>query len=120
MAIIAQYVLLSLIYLWSANQINELSYGLLWATVIIQVCSLTVIGAIMDGKPIARRLEQIRLIVLATGLYASVAFNSIPLQWFYYGLGYLVTSAVLMWLCLKSATRAVAVARSNQVLPSIK
>ena len=87
---------------------------------ITQVCSLTVIGAIMDGKPIARRLEQTRLIVLATGLYASVAFNSIPLQWFYYGLGYLVTSAVLMWLCLKSDGQAVAVARSNQVLPSIK
>lgn len=120
MAIIAQYILLSLIYLWSAKQINELSYGLLWATVITQVCSLTVIGAIMDGKPIARRLEQTRLIVLATGLYASVAFNSIPLQWFYYGLGYLVTSAVLMWLCLKSDGQAVAVAGSNQVLPSIK
>lgn len=103
-AIIAQYALLSLFYLWSANQVDALSYGLLWGTVITQVYSLIVIGAIMDRKPYAKRLEQTRLIVLSTGLYASFALNHIPLQWFYYGLTYLVASAILMRFCITSDT----------------
>jgi len=77
------------------------------------VYSLTVIGAIMDGKPFARRLEQTRLIVLATGLYVSFTLHYIPLQWFYYGLAYLVISAALMWFCIKLNHSAVAVAHSN-------
>ena len=100
-AIVAQYILLSVFHLWSAGQVAQLSYGLVWATVAIQAYTLVVIGAILDGKPFARRLEQSRLLVLATGLYSSFSLNLITIDWLYFGIGALLLSAAVMWLSLK-------------------
>jgi len=100
-AIVAQYILLSVFHLWSAGQVAQLSYGLVWATVAIQAYTLVVIGAILDGKPFARRLEQSRLLVLATGLYTSFSLNLITIDWLYFGIGALLLSAAVMWLSLK-------------------
>ncbi len=101
--IVAQYILLSVFHLWSAGQVDQLSYVLLWATVAIQTYTLIVIGAILDGKSFARRLEQSRLLVLAVVLYTSFALNLITIDWFYYGVGSLLLSAAVMWLSLASA-----------------
>ena len=100
-AIVAQYILLSVFHLWSAGQVAQLSYGLVWATVAMQAFTLVVIGAILDGKPFARRLEQSRLLVLATGLYTSFSLNLITIDWLYFGIGALLLSAAVMWLSLK-------------------
>ena len=100
-AIVAQYILLSVFHLSSAGQVAQLSYGLVWATVAIQAYTLVVIGAILDGKPFARRLEQSRLLVLATGLYTSFSLNLITIDWLYFGIGALLLSAAVMWLSLK-------------------
>ena len=100
-AIVAQYILLSVFHLWSAGQVAQISYGLVWATVAIQAYTLVVIGAILDGKPFARRLEQSRLLVLATGLYTSFSLNLITIDWLYFGIGALLLSAAVMWLSLK-------------------
>ena len=100
-AIVAQYILLSVFHLWSAGQVAQLSYGLVWATVAIQAYTLVVIGAILDGKPFARRLEQSRFLVLATGLYSSFSLNLITIDWLYFGIGALLLSAAVMWLSLK-------------------
>ena len=100
-AIVAQYILLSVFHLWSAGQVAQLSYGLVWATVAIQAYTLVVIGAILDGKPFARRLEQSRLLVLATGLCTSFSLNLITIDWLYFGIGALLLSAAVMWLSLK-------------------
>ena len=100
-AIVAQYILLSVFHLWSAGQVAQLSYGLVWTTVAIQAYTLVVIGAILDGKPFARRLEQSRLLVLATGLYSSFSLNLITIDWLYFGIGALLLSAAVMWLSLK-------------------
>jgi len=69
--------------------------------VAIQAYTLVVIGAILDGKPFARRLEQSRLLVLATGLYSSFSLNLITIDWLYFGIGALLLSAAVMWLSLK-------------------
>jgi sterol desaturase/sphingolipid hydroxylase (fatty acid hydroxylase superfamily) len=100
-AIVAQYILLSVFHLWSAGQVAQLSYDLVWATVAIQAYTLVVIGAILDGKPFARRLEQSRLLVLATGLCTSFSLNLISIDWLYFGIGALLLSAAVMWLSLK-------------------
>ena len=100
-AIVAQYILLSVFHLWSAGQVAQLSYDLVWATVAIQGYTLVVIGAILDGKPFARRLEQSRLLVLATGLCTSFSLNLITIDWLYFGIGALLLSAAVMWLSLK-------------------
>ena len=100
-AIVAQYILLSVFHLWSAGQVAQLSYDLVWATVAIQAYTLVVIGAILDGKPFARRLEQSRLLVLATGLCTSFSLNLISIHWLYFGIGALLLSAAVMWLSLK-------------------
>ena len=100
-AIVAQYILLSVFHLSSAGQVAQLSYGLVWATVAIQAYTLVVIGAILDGKPFARRLEQSRLLVLATGLCTSFSLNLISIDWLYFGIGALLLSAAVMWLSLK-------------------
>jgi len=100
-AIVAQYILLSVFHLWSAGQVAQLSYGLVWTTVAIQAYTLVVIGAILDGKPFARRLEQSRLLVLTTGLCTSFSLNLISIDWLYFGIGALLLSAAVMWLSLK-------------------
>jgi sterol desaturase/sphingolipid hydroxylase (fatty acid hydroxylase superfamily) len=106
-AIVAQYILLSVFHLWSAGQVAQLSYDLVWATVAIQAYTLVVIGAILDGKPFARRLEQSRLLVLATGLCTSFSLNLISLDWLYFGIGALLLSAAVMWLSLKPTMASV-------------
>lgn len=100
-AIVAQYILLSFFHLWSAGQVAQLSYGLVWVTVAIQAYTLVVIGAILDGKPFARRLKQSRLLVLAATLYTSFSLNLITIDWLYYGIGCLLLSAAVMWVSLK-------------------
>ena len=101
-SIVAQYILLAVFHLWSAGQAGQLSLPLLWMIVVAQAYILLVIGAVLDGKLYARPLEYSRLLILAGMLYGSFVGGLVGLSWLYYGSSYLVLSAGLVWICLRS------------------
>ena len=107
-AIVAQYLLLALVHLWSATQVALIPYSLLWVLVITQASVLVVIGAVMDGKQSARLLEYTRIAALSAMLVISYSSGLMSLEWLYYGAAYLAVSAMLMWVCLGEKQQATA------------
>lgn len=101
-AIILQYLLLAALHFWSAGQSTLLSSALMWAVVLAQVAILLVIGALLDGKAYAGSLEYARLLALAAILWISYSAELISSDWLGWGAGYLITSGVLMGVCVTS------------------
>jgi alkylglycerol monooxygenase len=98
-AIILQYLLLGGLHFWSSGQAALLSSPLLWAVVIAQIAILVVIGAVLDGKAYSRPLEYTRLLALSAMLWMSYQAELISFDWLIWGIGYLIVSAMLMWIC---------------------
>ena len=107
-AIVAQYLLLALVHLWSATQVALIPYSLLWVLVITQASVLVVIGAVMDGKQSARLLEYTRMAALSGMLVAGYSSGLMSTEWLYCGTAYLAVSAVLMGVCLRDKQQATA------------
>ena len=105
-AIITQYFLISIFHLWGVQQASQLSYEMLWATVIAQTYTVVVIGSILDGKKAARLIEYSRLLVLSIILYTGHSSNLLSFDWFYSGAIMLLVSGALMLWC--SAPRTLA------------
>ena len=101
-AIILQYLLLAALHFWSAGQSTMLSSALMWAVVLAQVAILLVIGALLDGKAYAGSLEYARLLALSAMLWISYSAELISSDWLGWGAGYLITSGVLMGVCVTS------------------
>jgi len=101
-AIILQYLLLAALHFWSAGQSTLLSSALMWAVVLAQVAILLVIGALLDGKAYAGSLEYARLLALSAMLWISYSAELISSDWLGWGAGYLITSGVLMGVCVTS------------------
>ncbi len=101
-AIILQYLLLAALHFWSAGQSTMLSSALMWAVVLAQVAILLVIGALLDGKAYAGSLEYARLLALSAILWISYSAELISSDWLGWGAGYLITSGVLMGVCVTS------------------
>ena len=99
-AIILQYLLLAVLHFWSAGQTTLLSVPLLWALVIAQVAILIVIGAVLDAKASARSLEYTRLLGLSAMLWVGYETAIIGSDWVSWGVGYLIVSGFLTWICV--------------------
>jgi len=101
-AIVVQYIMLSVLHLWSADQAAQLPLWLLWMTVVAQVSILVVMGAILDAKAYVRQLEYGRLLVLLPMLCGSFVAGLITITAVTVGMTYLLVSAVLTWVCIDS------------------
>ena len=105
MVIVSQYLLVSFFHFWGAQQLSQLSSEVLWLTVVAQVYTLWVIGAILDGKEFSRFLEYSRLVILGLSLYLCFLANLISIDWFYSGSLILLVSGVLMFFCMPPESR---------------
>jgi len=100
-SLILQYVLLAVFHLWTAAQILSLDYPVILGIALIQLYTVFVLGAVLDLKHYAMSLEWSRVIVLTFLLLALYVGEFIGDGWFFYGLTYLVGSALLMLITIK-------------------
>ncbi len=107
--VIAQYLLVAAIHFWTSLQVTTGSYGLLLGASLIQIVSLVIIGAVLDGRDYARALEISRCAVVALILYFGFSANLISVTGLNIGIVYLFISAVLMQAVIRRENRAAAV-----------
>ena len=116
-AVIAQYVLLTMLHLWAASQVMNLTYPVILVTALMQVYTVLALGAVLDLKHYAMRLEWSRGIVLATllaGLYLAELINS---AWFVYGIAYLLASSLVMLVTITLTNRQAVLRDSPASMP---
>jgi len=99
--LVLQYLLLTVFHLWTTAQILSLDYPVILGVALIQLYTVFVLGAVLDLKHYAMKMEWSRVIVLTFLLLALYLGEFIGEAWFTYGLSYLVGSALLMLITIK-------------------
>jgi len=102
-AIVLQYLLLTFFHLWAVSQYETLSYGVMLGLSVFQIYTVIALGAVMDGKTYALRVEVTRLLVLSTVLGYFYLSGQVGSTWMLFGAGYLSVSALLMWLSISDS-----------------
>jgi len=102
-AIVLQYLLLTFFHLWSVSQYDTFSYGVMLGLSVFQIYTVISLGAVMDGKTYALRVETTRLLMLSTGLGYFFLSGQIGSSWLFAGIGYLFISSALMWLSMSDS-----------------
>lgn len=94
--IIIQYMLVAAIHFWTSFQVTTGSYGLILSATLVQIVSLMMIGAVLDGRSYARLLEVSRWALVAVVLSVGYSASLISITGLYIGITYLLVSAILM------------------------
>jgi len=102
-AIVLQYLLLTVFHLWSVSQYGTLSYGVMLGLSIFQIYTVIALGAVMDGKAYALKVEVTRLLVLSSGIGYLYLSGQVGVTWIMLSAAYLSVSTLLMWLSISDS-----------------
>jgi len=99
-AIVLQYLLLTVFHLWSVVQYSAVTYPVILGLSIFQIYTVISLGAVMEGKKYLFGIELSRVLVLSAITSYLFFAAEIDDSWFYSGMAWISFSAVLMWLSI--------------------
>jgi len=99
-AVVLQYLLLTIFHLWAVVQYSAVSYAVILGLSIFQVYTVISLGAVMEGKKYLFGVEVSRILVLSAITSYLYFVTEINAAWLFSGMAWIFVSAVLMWLSI--------------------
>ncbi|MBT7375329.1 MAG: sterol desaturase family protein [Porticoccaceae bacterium] len=111
--VVVQYLMVAAIHFWTSLQAVTGPYGLILGASLVQIASLMIIGAVLDGRSYARALETLRCVAVILILYLGFNTGLINHTGLSIGILYALVSASLMQAIIRRENSSTATAMAG-------